>query len=321
MRIATLFVVIIGLAQVPATQTYDTGARHGQPLIPTVQSQLPNKLLGVTIESWRYDPQDKIVILHLMNNSGKDVTAFNISIAEKYADGSTSYVDGRTPGIHDHQMMQDMLLMMVNLQMGRAAGARLGSGLVVARAGTAPVKEGLEQQIMSEQMRQDLNGSGTFAGGTSRDYIDHVSKDVSDIEAAVDVVAYADGTAQVLDNERGFKQMMAERKGQLLAMQKVTEVVEGVLADPMVTNPFDDAVEKLAALADSTEKLQHGSPEDPESNAARHLQSYLRNFQAMQKSKHWSTNMTDRDWLQQYVDSQQKRIELMKPHCELAVEK
>src|SRR5260221_8662189 len=31
------------------------------PLIPTVQSQLPNTLMGVVIESWRYDPAQKAV--------------------------------------------------------------------------------------------------------------------------------------------------------------------------------------------------------------------------------------------------------------------
>jgi len=63
-------------------------------LIPTVQSKLPNTLLGVVIENWHYDPAQKAVVLHLVNNSQKDVTAFNISILEKYADGSTHYLDG-----------------------------------------------------------------------------------------------------------------------------------------------------------------------------------------------------------------------------------
>ena len=67
--------------------TYDTGTGHGIPVIPTVQSKLPDTLhtsLPVFIESWRYDPSLKAVILHLVNHSNKDVTTFNISIAEKY---------------------------------------------------------------------------------------------------------------------------------------------------------------------------------------------------------------------------------------------
>ena len=277
------------------------------------------RALGVVIESWRYDPAEKIVILHLVNNSGKDVTGFNISIAERYADGTTDYVEGRPNDIHGHQMMQDLLLPMINFQTGLA---RRG-GMVTVRAGvvTAP-KNGLEQQIMHQQLLQNLSGNGTFAAGTSRDFIDHVSKDVSDIEAVVDVVIYADHTARVLDNERGFKHMLADRKGQLLAMEKVTEVVKGVLADPTVTTPFDAAIQKLTPLVEAAEQ-KHGPPEDVESNAAMHFQMDVRALQPMQRSEVsvWSRmNMTERDWLEQYVENQQKRIELMKPHCELEVQ-
>jgi hypothetical protein len=168
-----------------ATSTYNTGIGHANPMIPTVQSELPNTLMGVVIESWHYDPVQKAVILHLVNHSQKDATAFNISIAEKYADGSTNYTDGTPSDIHDHQMMEDMLMAMINIQMGLV---RHGSGTIVA--GTArdigamrAVRQGVE------------SGNGTFAAGTSRDFIDHVSKDVSNIDAVVDVVAYADGTA------------------------------------------------------------------------------------------------------------------------------
>jgi hypothetical protein len=56
------------------TTTYDTGIGHATPMIPTVQSQLPNTLMGVVIESWRYDPAQKAFILHLVNHSNKTVT-------------------------------------------------------------------------------------------------------------------------------------------------------------------------------------------------------------------------------------------------------
>src|SRR6267142_1370525 len=102
------------------TTTYNTGIGHGTPMVPTVQSQLPNTLMGVVIESWYYDPVQKAVILHLVNQSHKDVTAFNISILEKYADGSTSYLDGTPSDIHDHQMMEDMLGLLISIQLGKS---------------------------------------------------------------------------------------------------------------------------------------------------------------------------------------------------------
>jgi hypothetical protein len=196
---------------------------------------------GVVIESWHYDPVGKTVTLHLVNRSNKDVTAFNISIAEKYADGSTNYVDGTPSDIHDHQMVEDMLLAMINIQAGLV---RHGGGIAVAGAGLS------KEQAMQEAARQAAvpQGNGTFAAGTSRDVVDHVSKDVSDIDAVVDVVIYADATVQVQDNDRACRQLAAQRKGQLLAMQKIVEVIKRVLADPMVMTPLrcGDAAIKTA---------------------------------------------------------------------------
>jgi len=134
-------------------------------------------LLGVVIESWYYDPVQKAVILHLVNQSHKDVTAFNISILEKYADGSTSYLDGTPSNIHDHQLMEDMVGLLINIQLGASPGS----------------------------------GKGTFVAGTSRDYPDFVGKDVSGIDAVVDVVAYADGSADVRDNDRAFRNLTGEK--------------------------------------------------------------------------------------------------------------
>jgi hypothetical protein len=275
--------------------------------VPAVQNQTP-KPLGVSIEGWRYEPQAKVVILHLVNNSHKDVTAFNISIAEKYADGTTNYVDGRAPGIHDHQMMEDLLGHLINAQLRKSTEATVPE----AAGGNA------YEKIMHQQMIQNLQV--TFAAGTSRDQIDFVTKDVSDIDAIVDVVAYADGTAQVVDNDRAFKNLVAERKGPVLAMEKMIEVVKGVLADPMVTSPFDAALRQLIPLAESA-NVKNGSPEDPEHEAAVHLRMEVQDFQSMQRSLRSRITMTEREWLTQYVQSQEKLIELMKPHCELAVEK
>src|SRR6267154_5401051 len=232
--------------------TYDTGIGHATPMVPTVQSQLPNTLMGVVIESWRYDPVQKAVILHLVNQSHKDVTAFNISILEKYADGSTSYLDGTPSDIHDHQLMEDMLGLVINTQLGVSPGS----------------------------------GKGTFAAGTGRDYPDLVGKDVSGIDAIVDVVAYTDGTADVLDNGRAFRNLTAERKGSLLAMEKVTEVVKRVLADPMVSDPVSAALNELLPFAESLEaKTKNRSPEVAENNVARNLQGDIRNLQGMREKK------------------------------------
>jgi hypothetical protein len=279
----------------------------------THQPATQNKL-GVVIESWRYDPSLKAVILHLVNRSNKDATAFNISIVEKYADGSTSYLDGRPIDIHDHQLMEDMLGRMTNTQVGIVSH---GSGTVVM----GPARDKDTARDIGAMLRQGVSGNGTFAAGTSRDYPDLVGKDVSDIDAVVDVVAYADGTAQVQNNDRAFRNLLAERKGPVLAMQKVVEVVKRVLADPMVMAPLDSVIQQLTPLVDSADKVNNHSPENAESNEAMHLQSDLRNLQMVQRSQIWlRMNMTEREWLAQYVEHQEKRIALMAPHANLYVD-
>jgi hypothetical protein len=241
-------------------------------LLPTAQSKLSNSLPGVVIEGWHYDPQHKTLTLHLVNRSHKDVTAWNISIMEKYVDGSTHYTDGTPDNIHDHQIMEDMLGAMIQ-------------------------------------------GNSAFAAGTTRDYLIPEQKDISDVEAVVDVVAYADGTADVLDNDRAFQNLIAERKGRLLAMEKVNEVIKRILGDPMVSDPVNAALNELLPFAESLDaKTKNRSPEVAENNVARNLQGDIQNLQGM-REKNGGT--AQRESLARYVEYCEKLIALMKPHCEL----
>ena len=263
----TLYAVLAFALRASGQTTYTDHPNGDSSLVPTVQSPLANTLLGVVIERWRYDPAAKTVILHLVNNSHKDVTAFNISIAERYADGSTDYVDGTPNDIHDHQVMEDK----VNLYL--------------------------------------MDGrSGKFLAGTTLDYLIPEAKDIADVEAILDVVAYADGTADV-QNDRAFRNLMAARKGPLLAMQKVDEIIKRVLADPMVSSPVAEVLRALRPLADANQKNR--PPEDPEYFEAMNLRNEVNNLEMMR------SHSNERERLMQYVEQQEKRIALMKPHCEL----
>jgi len=141
-------------------------------------------------------------------------------MAEKYADGSTNpwYAEGIPHNLQDSQKMEDELSLLIQ---SKEQGQR-GHGIAV----TGPIV--------------NIVGApgGVFAAGATRDYVMRgEEKEVADIEAVVDVVAYADGTADV-QNDRAFRNLMAERKGPLLAMQKINQVIKGVLADPMVSSPI-----------------------------------------------------------------------------------
>jgi hypothetical protein len=282
------------------TTTYDTGIGHATPMIPTEQSKLPDTLVGVVIESWHYDLVQKTVTLHLVNHSPKTVTAFNISMSEKYADGSTnpSYAEGIPHNLHDSQRMEDELNLLIQSQDGRR-----GHGVIVMRAG--PVVKG----------RIPGPPTSVFATGTARDYVIPVQKEVADIEAVVDVVAYADGTADV-QNDRAFKNLVAERKGPLLAMQKVVEVIKGVLADPMVSSPIAEVLRALKPIADAAQTNR--PPEDPAFFEAMHLRNEVKILETTQHSQMLSTmKMTEREWLTHIVEEQEKRIAVLAPHADL----
>lgn len=268
----------------------------------THQSATENKL-GVVIESWHYDPVQKTVTLHLVNHSNKVVTAFNISFAEKYADGSTNpwYAEGIPHNLQDSQKMEDELNLLIRSQEGRSGGHG------VMRAGS----------VVNGQIPRPP--TSVFAAGTTRDYVLYgEQKDVADVEAIVDVVAYADGTAYV-QNDRAFKNLVAERKGPLMAMQKVVEVIKGVLADPMVSSPIEDVLKALRPLADVAQtKNQNRPPDDPEYFEAMHLRNEVRILEMTKHSQMPSArNMTERQWLTRMMEEQEKRIALLAPHANL----
>ncbi len=76
----------------------------------------------------------------------------------------------------------------------------------------------------------------------------------------MDTVIYADGTADV-QNERAFHQVIAMRKGQLLGMQKVDEVLKRII-DSSVEEPIQAAVEEPTRLS-TAEEGKPGDPENP----------------------------------------------------------
>ena len=105
--------------------------------------------------------------------------------------------------------------------------------------------------------------SSSFVAGTSRDdFLYQGDKEVSDVEAVPDMIIYTDDTAEV-KNERAFKQIIAIRKGELMAMQKVSEVIKQVLADPTVESPMNATKTELTRIILAGAGKQH-TPEEPE---------------------------------------------------------
>lgn len=123
---------------------------------------------GLVIQSWKYDPDTKQLALTLVNLSDQDIIAYNVSDS---VPGSTDlYGRPQSPGEH----LEDSLGVLINEQM----------------TGQKPPKD----------------YPGVFAAGASRT-LNLWAKDIS-VKAVVDLVVYADATAEVL-NEHAFSQVVA----------------------------------------------------------------------------------------------------------------
>ncbi len=164
------------------------------------------------VVTWNYYAQPKMLVLHLTNNSGKDITAYNISVRNKYADGT-----------------QDD-------QGSSQTTSELLGGLIAAQ---------MAKGTPSEKFTERSNN--IFAAGTTRDQPIPETKDISGVDAVVDVVIYADRTKDV-ENEDALKRIWAGRQRELLATQKVNQIIHNALADP-TDHPVAVALTELSNVA------------------------------------------------------------------------
>jgi hypothetical protein len=166
--------------------------------LPTVYAQDHPPHMGVAIQNTEDNADKSVTIVHLVNVSGKEVTAFNISANQKLPDGKIS-----PPSANSYDLL----------------GGYLSSGKAFSPDSTYDAQVG-------------------HSDGTT---------------LIVDVVIYADGTAQVL-NQDGFKRLIDRRKVRFQVLEKVNEAIEKVLADPAAEHPTAGVVAQLKAVLDDEEK-------------------------------------------------------------------
>ena len=236
------------------------------------------QVTGLVVQSRNYNPETKNVTLTLVNVSGKDIIAYNISTS----DSSTDLL-GR-PNLPGEQLHDSLGLLILEQMTGEKPPKDYGPG---------------------------LGPPGIFAAGTTRSVI-LGAKEI----AVVDLVIYADATAEVL-NEHAFSQVVVIRTGQLMAMKKVSEAIHRVLEDATITNPNAAAVEGLKRELVETKKLNN--PEKAEGNRAEGLRSAIADLERYQQPNYFRNGGTERDHLKEYVEDLDKRIALILPHTQLKV--
>ena len=171
--------------------------------LPTINAQSQPPKMGVVVQSTEDNPA--ITTVHLLNISGKEVTAFNLSVQQTLPDGKTF-----KPSAHTEDML----------------GRYLVNGKAFSPNSTFDVQIG---KILVQ-----------------------IPKPV-DETLVVDVVIYADGTAQVQNQDR-FKDIMDQRTASFQTLERVDDAIEKVLADPAAEHPTASVVARLKAVLDDDQK-------------------------------------------------------------------
>jgi len=164
--------------------------------------------IGAVVQTWHYDPITNIVTLKIANMSHKDITAYNISIKETYADGH----------VNTHELLCEYAGRMV---------------LVQEFKGTPDEAE----------IRKQL-GDGLFHPGESQDEIIGVQPGLQNFEAVIDVVAYTDQTAEATNNA-ALQRLLEGRRASVASTRMANEIMQAALADPNDADPAATAAKKI----------------------------------------------------------------------------
>jgi hypothetical protein len=229
----------------------------------------------------------KVLVLHALNNSGKDIVSYTIVIGHKKADGTIDRQGGLT------ESTMDMLSALIAAQMAKDPAA----------------SENIRAQ--NAGMEAMPAGYGIFKAGETRDMTLPGVDSSSEFDSAVGVVFYVDGSFDKQDEE-SFKRMLAGRQHQLQQMKDENELIRSALADSANEHP-------VAGVLTELNKRRIEEMNKPNRFPMNLSDSELRSMQqpaayGPMKGK------TERERLTQYVEEQDKRIELMTPHCHLEID-
>ena len=230
-----------------------------------------------------YYAQPKVLVLHALNNSGKDITGWTFIIRHKNPDGTVDKSGYSST-------TSDMLRMLITTQM--------------AKDGAASERTRLEANFFASA------GNGIFLAGETRDTTLTGINSGSELDITAGAVFYADGSYDQQD-EDAFKQMLAYRQHELQQMKDTDELIRNALADESNAHPVALVLTQLnkRRVEELDKPGQRYSPmDDSELRSMQQPISY-----GPMKGK------TERERLTQYVEEQEKKVELMTPHCHLEI--
>lgn len=236
---------------------------------------------GAVVESWNYDASTNTVTARILNTSPKDITAFNISITEEFADQS----------VRSHEVLVDMVDTLA---------------LVQRVKGTSD----------EERIRRDI-GDGILPAKGTRDkvfgYPD--GKIVTDFQATIDVVAYRDNTAEST-NTAALARLREHRNAELHSHQKTNEIIKGVLADGTIANPSQEAAARLEKFLKVVKAQSQSTKSDLDASAIEATARDLRNAPPAAAAQH----LSETEFLQRYAAEKDQYISFLSMHSQLRTE-
>jgi hypothetical protein len=224
--------------------------------------------IGAVIQTQHYDPSTNHVTLTIANVSHKDITAFNIAIKETYADGHVA----------EHELLEELV--------GKILAAKELQG---------------DHSREAESFRK-LYGDGGFHPGEVHNEPIPVDSELTRFEAVIDVVTYADGTADST-NKDGLQRIVDERQATIASKKMATEIIKTALADPNDKEPSLTAAKKIQDQA--TVWRRSHTKMDLEPVVLESLANEARTVSSPNK----------RDALKQIVDREEAKISLLSVHA------
>ena len=177
---------------------------------------------GAVVQTWTYDPTHNppLVTVKIVNNSHKDITAFNLSIKETYANGH----------VVKHEVLEEFL-------------------------GKIIVFKERREKTNDANGRNDYE-DGTLHAGAVWDEKLPVQPELTDYQAVLDVVTYMDGTAEST-NDDALGRIAEERQASAASERIVTEVIQSALDDANDAIPAITAAKKIQDRATVWKAQQH----------------------------------------------------------------
>ena len=176
--------------------------------------------LRAVVLSWDIDSTKNTVVLHMVNNCGKDVTFYNLSIKETYGQK-----------INEHQFSQEM-----------------PDVSFLMEDPTYPPHEDLRNYYHG--------GNGTWQAGTTRDTRIAVGPGLTQFEAVLDTVTYADDTAETT-NPDALQRESDARKSAAQTLQATNEAIRKALANTADKSPHETAAKEIEGLQKTWEAGGH----------------------------------------------------------------